>query len=137
MSNLFHIFLGVFAALLVLDIAQVYDEMDKSSEKQCCCNMDIAYNYFVPPEHYAGSTYIDNAVCFGENRKFGGGLYARYVLEKLNMNSTDLKFMIYTQLSGKEFCHTINRRKIKEKGDELPMHKCFTFYVPMRMWSRT
>ena len=126
---LFHIFLGIFAAILVLNIAEVYDEMDKSSEKQCCCNLDIAYKYFVSPKEYAGSPYRENAFCLGENRQVGFQLYARYVLEKLNMNSTDLKFTIYTLLSGNDFCDTLK----KDRNSDLPISKCYTFYVPFGM----
>ena len=127
---LFHIFLGIFTAILVLNIAEVYDKIDKSSEKQCCCNLDIAYKYFVPPKDYAENAYRDNAFCLGENRRVGFQMYARHVLETLNMNYTDLKFTIYTLLSGNDFCYTLN----KDKNSDLPISKCYTFYVPFDMW---
>ena len=52
-----------------------------------------------------------------------------HFLEKLNMNSTDLKYTIYTLLSGNDFCATLQ----KDWNMDLPIDKCHTFYVPFKM----
>lgn len=114
-------------------IATIFDPYQY--QWKCCCNIDIANEYFVYSNNDdpSNNEYKNNSFCIwdkiNKSASFGYQLIVREVLS--HFNYTENEYKIYRFLSGNSYCNYVLKDNHYQKyfSSNFINDKCYSLYV--------